>query len=105
MDHDLTDHLLVPIAAEHVAMERKGTQLVWSYLDPCGSARLDGGLDPQIGRVEAMCTVERGQLESHGFALLELDDSRREFEFLGRDSDDRFSLGAGHAGGQQHAHD
>src|SRR5207302_8647990 len=74
LDDDLSCHLLVPAAAEDVAVEGEGPRLVRHDAQPGDLARLDALVDLQIGDLEAVLAIERGQLEYDWFSQLQLDD-------------------------------
>src|SRR5262245_44021456 len=72
-DDELAGHVLVPAATEHVASELEGAGAVRDDADACHLARLQVGTNPELGDLEAVVPVQRGDFQNDGRALLERD--------------------------------
>src|SRR5262245_43929890 len=86
-DGDLARHVLVPAAAEVVAMEREGAGPVRHDSYAGGLAGFDVRVQVQLGDLEAVHTIERSELENGGNTLLQRDLARAVLEALGGDLD------------------
>src|SRR5690242_12914082 len=59
-DDDLPRHAFMPFAAEDIAVELEGADLLRHQVDPVDLSRRDVGADPKVRAVEAMKPVQRG---------------------------------------------
>src|SRR5439155_8801611 len=92
-DDDLSGHVLVPAATEHVASKLEPARAVRDDTDARRLTGLDVGADPELGHLEAVVPIQRGDLQDDRHAFLECDLVRRVLELLRRDADDLLRLG------------
>src|SRR5436190_22703337 len=92
-DDDLSGHVLVAAATEHVAAELEPTRAVRDDTDARRLTGLDVGADPELGHLEAVVPIQRGDLQDDRHAFLEGDLVRRVLVLLRREADDLLRLG------------
>src|SRR5262245_48107599 len=81
-DDDLAGPVLVAAATEHIASELEGAGAVGDDADAPHLARLEVGADTELGNLEAVVPVQRGDFQDDRDALLERDLVRGVLELL-----------------------
>src|SRR5204862_1795048 len=92
-DDDLSGHVLVPAATEHVASKLEPARAVRDDADARHLAGLQVGADIELGYFEAVVPIQRGDFQEDRDALLERDLARVVLEPLRRHVHDLFRPG------------
>src|SRR3989442_4542411 len=92
-DDDLSGHVLVPAATEHVASKLEPARAVRDDADARHPAGLEVGADIELGYFEAVFPIQRGDFKDDRDAFLERDLARVVLEPLRRHVHDLFRPG------------